>query len=85
MSVPGLARIWQNLLTSAYIGSMRFGILGPIELSVGGRPVPVGGLKQRALLAFLLLHANEVLSRDRLIDALWGESPPPSARESLDA
>lgn len=64
---------------------MRFGILGPIELSVGGRPVPVGGLKQRALLAFLLLHANEVISRDRLIDALWGESPPPSASESLDA
>jgi YVTN family beta-propeller protein len=64
---------------------MRFGILGPTELSAGGRPVPVGGLKQRALLAFLLLHANEVLSRDRLIDALWGESPPPSASESLDA
>ena len=63
---------------------MRFAILGPIELSVDGRPVPLGGLKQRALLAFLLLHANEVISRDRLIDALWGECPPPSASESLD-
>ena len=52
---------------------------------VEGRPVPLGGLKQRALLAFLLLHANEVISRDRLVDALWGESPPPSASESLDA
>jgi hypothetical protein len=73
--VPGLARIWQNLLTSAYIGSMRFGILGPIELSVGGRPVPVGGLKQRALLAFLLLHANKVISkclRNYEYNPVWG-------------
>ena len=64
---------------------MRFGVLGPIELWIDGRPVPLGGPKQRALLAFLLLHANEAVSRDRLIDALWGESPPPSASESLDA
>jgi YVTN family beta-propeller protein len=80
-----LARIWQLSLTSAFISAMRFAILGPIELSVEGSPVPLGGLKQRALLAFLLLHANQVVSRDRLIDALWGETPPPSASESLDA
>ena len=64
---------------------MRFGVLGPIELWVEGRLVPLGGPKQRALLAFLLLHANQAVSRDRLIDALWGESPPPSASESLAA
>jgi YVTN family beta-propeller protein len=64
---------------------MRFTILGATGLSVDGRPVPLGGLKQRALLAFLLLNPNEVVSRDRLIDALWGESPPPSASGSLDA
>ena len=64
---------------------MRFGVLGPIELWIDGRPVRLGGPKQRALLAFLLLHANEAVSRDRLIDALWGDSPPPSASESLDA
>jgi YVTN family beta-propeller protein len=63
---------------------VRFGVLGPIELWADGRPVPLGGPKQRALLAFLLLHANETVSRDRLIDALWSESPPPSASESLD-
>ena len=45
----------------------------------GGR----GGWKQRALLALLLLNPNEVLSRDRLIDALWGESPPPTAAKML--
>jgi YVTN family beta-propeller protein len=64
---------------------VRFAVLGPTELWVEGRLVPLGGPKQRALLAFLLLHANEAVSRDRLIDALWGESPPPSASESLDA
>jgi YVTN family beta-propeller protein len=64
---------------------MQFGMLGPLEVSVNGGPVPLGGRKQRALLALLLLHANRVVSRDRLIDALWGECPPPSAAESLDA
>src|SRR6516225_6075233 len=64
---------------------VRFAVLGPVELWVEGRLVPLGGPKQRALLAFLLLHANQAVSRDRLIDALWGESPPPSASESLDA
>jgi YVTN family beta-propeller protein len=64
---------------------VRFAVLGPVELWVEGRLVPLGGPKQRALLAFFLLHANQAVSRDRLIDALWGESPPPSASESLDA
>ena len=81
----GLAEIWQRPLTSAYIVGMRFAILGPIELWIDGAPVPLGGPKQRALLAVVLLHANQAVSRDRLIDALWGESPPPSASESLDA
>ena len=44
----------------------------------------LGSAKQRALLAILLLHANEVVSRDRLIDDLWGERPPASAPHSLE-
>jgi DNA-binding SARP family transcriptional activator/streptogramin lyase len=51
-------------------------VLGPLEVSSGGTPLPLGGPKQRALLALLLLHANEVVSRDRLVDGVWGESPP---------
>src|SRR5262249_4548036 len=43
-----------------------------------------GGAKQRALLALLLLDANRPVSRDRLIDGLWGESPPPSASATFD-
>ena len=62
---------------------MEFRILGPLEVRENGREVPLGGSKQRALLASLLLHANEVVSRDRLIDELWGASPPPTASTAL--
>jgi YVTN family beta-propeller protein len=64
---------------------MRFGLLGPVEVRLDGAPLPTGGPKQRALLAFLLLHRNRAVSRDRLIDALWGDSAPPSASAALDA
>jgi DNA-binding SARP family transcriptional activator/ABC-type branched-subunit amino acid transport system substrate-binding protein len=64
---------------------MQFGILGPLEVSDEGRRVEIGGHKQRALLASLLLHANEVVSLDRLIDELWGETPPPTAAKTLQA
>src|SRR3954447_19917202 len=43
------------------------------------------GPKQRALLAMLLLHAGEVVSRDRLIEGLWGEQPPKDSEHALDA
>ncbi len=62
---------------------MDFRILGPLEVLDGARTVGLGGDKQRALLAILLLHANEVVSADRLIDELWGETPPPSAAKTL--
>jgi DNA-binding SARP family transcriptional activator/tetratricopeptide (TPR) repeat protein len=62
---------------------MRFGILGPLELWQDGDPAPVGGPQQRALLAVLLIHAGRVVSADRLVDHLWGERPPPTARALL--
>ena len=49
----------------------------------GGQLVPLGGAKQRGLLAILLLSANEVVSADRLIDELWGECLPGSGRSAL--
>ncbi len=52
---------------------MDYRILGPLEVCDGDRTVGLGGDKQRALLAVLLLHRNEVVSADRLIDDLWGE------------
>ena len=54
-------------------------MLGPLEALVDGVSVPLGGPKQRALLAVLLLNANDVVPRDVLIDELWGGSPPPAA------
>src|SRR5215210_8108523 len=51
----------------------RFRILGPLEVTGDGGEVPLGGPKPRALLALLLLHPNEVVPADRLIDELWGE------------
>src|SRR6266849_950388 len=60
-----------------------FRILGPLEASEEGRPLDLGGGKQRALLSVLLLNANRVVSRDRLIDALWAEEPPETAVKAL--
>jgi DNA-binding SARP family transcriptional activator len=62
---------------------VEFRILGPLEVWREGRLVQVGGAKERALLALLLLQAGEHVSADRLIDELWGESPPATARKSL--
>ncbi len=50
---------------------MDFRILGPLEVSDGDRQVALGGARQRALLGMLLLHANEAVSSDHLIDELW--------------
>jgi len=62
---------------------MEFRILGPLEVSSEIGPVPITPAKHRALLTHLLLHANEVVSADALVDALWGEKPPVSARKLL--
>ena len=58
---------------------MQFRLLGPLEVRAADGPVPLGGEKQRALLALLLLNANRVVARERLIDELWGERPPETA------
>ena len=63
---------------------MEFLLLGPLEAVRDGRPVALGGAKQRALVALLLLHANEVVSRDRVIDELWPDRPPGAAGHNLD-
>jgi DNA-binding SARP family transcriptional activator len=59
---------------------MEYRILGPTEVLDRGRRLPLPSGRGRALLALLLLHAGEPVSADRLIDELWGEDPPPTAR-----
>jgi DNA-binding SARP family transcriptional activator len=62
---------------------VQFRILGPLEGVEQDGARPLGGAKQRAVLAILLLRRGEVLSSERLIDELWGECPPPSAAKTL--
>jgi DNA-binding SARP family transcriptional activator len=62
---------------------MDFRILGPLSALDDGREIALGGSKQRALLVLLLLHRGETLSTDRLIDELWGESPPATAAKTV--
>ena len=62
---------------------MDFRILGPLEVLENGRALDLGGAKQRAVVALLALHANRVVAREQLIDALWDEEPPETARKAL--
>jgi class 3 adenylate cyclase/predicted ATPase len=62
---------------------VEFRILGSLDASVDGRALPLGPTKQRALLAVLLIRANEVVTSDALIDALWPEQPPETAANAL--
>src|SRR3954452_18783884 len=62
---------------------MEFRILGPLEVVDGDRSVPLGGGRQRALLALLLTRPNEVVSTDRLVDQLWGAHPPKTALNTV--
>ncbi len=64
---------------------LEFRVLGPLEVRDGDEIVHVGGTRQRSVLAILLLRANEVVSTDRLIDELWGASPPDDAATALQA
>jgi DNA-binding SARP family transcriptional activator/streptogramin lyase len=62
----------------------QFRLLGPVEVWREGSLIDVGGPLQRTLVACLLLRAGEVVSRERLIDVLWGNDPPPRAGRSLE-
>ncbi len=64
---------------------MDFRLLGPLEVSEQQRTILLGGLKQRSLLAVLLLRANEIVAVDRLIADLWGERPPATVAKSIQA
>jgi len=62
---------------------VEFRILGPLEIEGDAGPVDLGGAKQRALLALLLLHANEVVHSGRLVELLWSDGPPADASKAL--
>ena len=62
---------------------MEFRVLGPLEVESNGHLVPIGSRQPRIVLAVLLLNANRVVSRDRLVDAIWGDDPPERAANAL--
>ena len=65
--------------------ALRFGVLGPLQMSANGTDLPLGASKQRAVLAMLLINRNRIVPADTLIDAVWQQRPPPEARGSLHA
>jgi DNA-binding SARP family transcriptional activator/tetratricopeptide (TPR) repeat protein len=64
---------------------MEVRLLGPLEVTEGGRPIACGGARQGAVLALLVLHANAVVPSERLLVELWGQEAPPSAANALQA
>src|ERR687892_633814 len=62
---------------------MEFRLLGPLEVSEGGRARAIGGPKQRTVLVHLILRSNHVVPPERLIEQIWGADPPPAARSTL--
>ena len=64
---------------------LRFGVLGPLQMSVGATQIPLGTPKQRAVLAMLVINHNRPVGVDSLISAAWGEWPPSGARPTLQS
>ena len=62
---------------------MDFRLLGPLEVAENGRTISLGGARARALLVLLLLHRNEVVAVDRIVDALWSDQPPKTAGQAV--
>ena len=62
---------------------VQFAILGSLELRDGDVAVALGGVRERSLLALLLLNANELVSTDRIVDELWGDRPPKAAVKTV--
>src|SRR5215468_10443796 len=85
----GMVRQWalsaDSPLTPGGRRAMRIRILGPFHVEDGGQQITIGGVRQRAVLADLLLHANEVVPSEQLLVDLWGEDTPPSAANALQA
>lgn len=65
--------------------AVQFGVLGPLQMSIGDALVPLGTPKQRAVLAVLVVNANRPVDIDTLIGAAWNQRPPPGARATLHA
>lgn len=75
----------QTACAAHAVTETRFRLLGPLEVTLDGRPAHIGGLLRRGVLALLLVAEGSMVSEDSLIDGLWGERPPQAARNSLQS
>lgn len=82
MAVPQARDVADDAVTAS---GLRLGVLGQMTALRDGRPVDLGGPRQRAVLGLLVLARGDVVPADRLIDALWGDQTPPSATSALQA
>jgi DNA-binding SARP family transcriptional activator len=71
------------LAAQSTVMTLDFGVLGPLQMSVDGAPVPLGTPKQRAVLAMLVMSRNRPVSSDSLVNAAWEQFPPPEPKASL--
>jgi DNA-binding SARP family transcriptional activator len=62
---------------------MKFAVLGSIEVTDDARPLELGGVKQRAILGYLVLNANKVVPTSRILKAMWNDNPPATARKMV--
>ena len=67
----------------AHLGEVEYRVLGPVTVSVEGRPLKLGGPRQRMVLAVLLSRVNHTVSQDALIEAVWSGEPPEAAKATL--
>ncbi len=70
-------------MTRISVSTVNFRLFGPLTAETDSGPVDLGPPKQRSVLAVLLLHANEIVPTDRIIDLVWGEDPPRTAEHSV--
>jgi WD40 repeat protein/DNA-binding SARP family transcriptional activator/class 3 adenylate cyclase len=77
------ARVSGSRGRRVYGGKLHFRVLGPLEVDAGSGPIALGGPKQRAVLARLLIRPNELVAADALVDEVWGNDPPEKARNVI--
>lgn len=81
--LPGKPQFGHSLLP--YSCHVLFGLLGPLQVELAGRPVPIGRRRDRAVLGILLLALGKVVTTERLIDLLWEGEPPAQAHRAIHA
>ena len=64
---------------------MRVRLLGPVDVVIDGVPKPMQGLRRTAILAALALHPGDVVSTERLVEIVWGDTPPAAAESNLQS